>query len=162
MGSKIKMAVFYTLAAIIIFAGQFLITDNQLEGKPPCFTQQTIAGKNAMQMVAKGPAIIYFWAEWCGICEMMQSAVSGVLTEYPGITIAIKSGGVEQVKQHMQQQQLNWPVVNDPNGDIARQYGVKAVPRLIILNQNGDVALTASGYTSELGIKIRIWLLGVF
>ena len=162
MLTNIKKTLIYTFVAIILFSGQFLFSSNKLQGKPPLIAEHTIEGRDVAGMVDKGPVIIYFWAEWCGICKMMQSAVSAVLEEYPGITIAVRSGTDSQVEAYLRQYQLNWPVVNDPNSEVAQQYGVKGVPSLIIVNKKGEVSLIASGYTSEIGIKFRIWLSDVF
>ena len=114
-----------------------------------------------MPVIGQGPAIIYFWAQWCGICSMMQGAVSAVAADYPIITVALRSGADGEVKQYAQQKHLPWLVVNDPQGDIARIYGVKAVPALFFINPAGNIVFTSVGYTSEWGLRFRAWLAGL-
>jgi len=149
---------FYLLATVVIFAGQFLRTSDLVTGKPPVITQATISGASAMPLIANGPAIIYFWAEWCGICAMMQSAISAVALDYPPLTVALRSGSDAAIGQYLQKKQLNWQVVNDSQGEIASRYGVKAVPALFFINGSGDIVFTSVGYTSEWGVRLRVWL----
>jgi thiol-disulfide isomerase/thioredoxin len=152
---------FYLLATAIIFGGQFLQTGDLVKGKPPQIAQNTLGGIPAMAFVDKGPGLIYFWAEWCGICGMMQSAISAVGIDYPQLTVAMRSGSDSAVAEYLHKKQLQWPVVNDPQGEIAGRYGVKAVPALFFLNAEGDIVFTSVGFTSEWGLRIRAWLAGV-
>jgi thioredoxin-related protein len=49
-------------------------------------------------------------------------------------------------------------VVNDQQGLIANAYGVSAVPAVFFTDSNGKIVFTTSGYTSELGLRLRLWL----
>ena len=152
---------FYLLFAIVIFAGQFLRTSDLVTGKPPLIAQSTIGGLQAMPLIGKGPAIIYFWAEWCGVCAMMQGAVSAVAADYPLLTVALRSGSGSAVGQYLQKKHLGWQTVNDPQGVIAQSYGVKAVPSLFFIDADGNIVFTSVGYTSEWGLRFRAWLAGL-
>ncbi|MDD4913735.1 MAG: protein disulfide oxidoreductase [Methylococcales bacterium] len=152
---------FYLLAAAIIFGGQFLQTSNLVRGKPPLINGTTLDGIPAMPLIEKGPGFIYFWAEWCGICGMMQSAVSAAGLDYPQLTVALRSGADSAVAEYLHKKQLHWPVVNDPHGEIADRYGVKAVPALFFINADGNIVFTSVGFTSEWGLRIRAWLAGL-
>lgn len=158
MKIKIKKIGFYSCVVIIVFTGQFLMNHGLKTGKPPVIKQQTITGESAMQTISQGPAIIYFWAEWCGVCSMMQQPMTAILPDYPVITIAVKSGDNPAVQEYLNENSLNWYVVNDPLGEIAKDYQARGVPSVFFLNKQGDIVLTASGYTSEIGLRIRLWL----
>lgn len=157
----LKKLGFYVFAALFIFAGQFLVNRDLVSGAPPLIAQSTLTGENAMQGLAKGPALLYFWAEWCGICRSMQSSVSQVLQDYPVLTVAVRSGDDARLETHLRDRQLHWPVVNDNQGSIGQAYGVKAVPALFFTNATGDIVFTTVGFTSEWGIRIRLWLAGL-
>jgi thiol-disulfide isomerase/thioredoxin len=152
---------FYLLAAAVIFGGQFLQTGDLVKGKPPEIAESTLGGVPAMAFIGKGPGIIYFWAQWCGICGMMQSAISAVGLDYPQLTVALRSGTDSAVAEYLHNKQLPWSVVNDPQGEIAGLYGVKAVPALFFYNADGNIVFTSVGFTSELGLRIRAWLAGL-
>jgi thioredoxin-related protein len=91
----------------------------------------------------------------------MQSNVSAVLSDYPGLTVAVRSGNQQQITTYLQQQQLNWPVVNDSDGAISQSYGSRSVPALFFLNKQGQIVFTSIGYTSEWGLRFRLWLAGL-
>jgi thiol-disulfide isomerase/thioredoxin len=156
----LKKSAFYIFAAIFIFAGQFLASSGVVTGTPPKIEQATLTGNAAMPLIAKGPALIYFWAEWCGICRSIQGNVDAVLRDYPAITVAVRSGNNEAVIDYMNAKQIAWPTVNDRDGNIGQLYGVSAVPALLFLNGNGDIVFSSVGYTSEWGMRFRLWLTG--
>lgn len=156
-----KKYAFYLLAAAAIFAGQFLRTGDLVTGKPPAIAQSTLGGLQAAAVTGKGPAIIYFWAEWCGVCAMMRDAVSAVSADYPLLTVALRSGSDSDVGRYLQQKRLPWSVINDQQGRIAESYGVKAVPALFFTDRDGNIVFTSVGYTSEWGLRLRLRLAGL-
>jgi len=154
----LKKSAFYIFAAVFIFAGQFLASSGVVSGKPPMIERPTLNGTAAMPLIAKGPAMIYFWAEWCGICRSIQNNVSAVLHDYPAVTVAVRSGDDQAVIAYMNAKQLTWPTVNDSDGGIAQAYGVNTVPALLFVNASGDIVFSSVGYTSEWGLRFRLWL----
>ena len=157
----LKRSAFYVFAVLFVFGGQFLMTSGLVTGQPPLINQTTLSGQNPMSMLGKGPTLLYFWAEWCGVCRRMQSNVAAVSNDMPIVTVAERSGNGEQVSDYLAKNQLNWPVVNDPDGAIGRQYGVQAVPALFFINSKGKIVFTSVGYTSEWGLRGRLWLAGL-
>ncbi|QWF72312.1 redoxin domain-containing protein [Methylomonas paludis] len=156
----IKKYGFYLLFTLVIFAGQFLRDGDLVTGKPPFSEGAGVNGVPVNTFLGKGPAIIYFWAEWCGVCQMMQSGFNKVVGDYPLVTVAFQSGDSTAVQAYLRQKQLAWPVLNDPQGTNAKSFGVTAVPTLFFTNSRGDIVFTTVGYTSELGLRIRTWLAG--
>lgn len=161
MTLSIKKTLFYLCAVLIIFGGQFLPNNGRLTGKLPLIKQQTLGGSNAANYISKGPAIIYFWAEWCGICKMMQQPMTEVLKDYPGFTVAVKSGNTTSVEKYLKDNSLEWKVVNDPFGKMSEQFKIKGVPSVFFLNEKGRIILTTEGYTSQIGLRLRMWLVGI-
>ena len=162
MGIRVKKTLLYSVFVMIIIWGQFLTNNGLLIGKPPFINQSMIDGHPAMEQIGKGPAIIYFWAEWCGICKMMQSPITEILKDYPGITVAVKSGDDEQLKKYMQQKQIQWNVINDQYGEISELYKIKGVPFVIITDTTGEIIYTVSGYSFEVVLRLRLWLAEFF
>lgn len=156
----LKKSAFYIFAAVFIFAGQFLASSGVVTGTPPKIEAVTLTGNAVMPLIAKGPALIYFWAEWCGICRSIQGNVDAVLRDYPAISVAVRSGDNQTVIDYMNAKQIAWPTVNDNDGSIGQRYGVRAVPALLFLNAKGDIVFSSVGYTSEWGLRFRLWLTG--
>ena len=162
MGAGAIKILLYSAFVIILIWGQFLTNNGLIVGKPPVINQPMIDGRHAMEPISKGPAIIYFWAEWCGICKMMQSPITEILSDYPGITVAVKSGTDEQLKKYMQKKQIQWDVINDQYGEISELYKIKGVPFVIITDNTGEISYTVSGYSFEIGLRFRLWLTELF
>ena len=156
----LKKSAFYIFAALFIFGGQFLMNSDLITGPPPQIDQSTLSDLAPMPAIAKGPALIYFWAEWCGICRTMQSNVSAVMPDHPSMTVAVRSGDRHAVSAYLSKNKLAWPTVNDADGVISQRYGVRSVPALFFLNRQGDIVFTSVGYTSEWGLRFRLWLAG--
>ena len=143
---------------LIIFGGQFLVSSHLVTGTPPAIVAPTLNGENALARVSKGPELIYFWAEWCGICRGMQTSVSHVAQDFPVLTVAVDSGDAAAVNAYLQQHKLDWTVVNDDNGKLFASYGGRGVPAVFVLNPRGDIVFTTAGYTGEWGLRARLWL----
>jgi thioredoxin-related protein len=77
------------------------------------------------------------------------------------VTVALNSGDDNEVTEYMQEQGLAWSVINDDNGSLANRYGVKGVPALFIFNKQGQIVFTSVGYSTEFGLRLRLWLAGL-
>lgn len=157
---RLKNSLFYLVVIVLIVGGQFLVNRELVTGAPPPIASKTLTGLPVLQ-AGKEPKLIYFWAEWCGICNMMKDSVTSVLDDYSGITVAVRSGNDAEVKAYLRQKGLNWLVINDAEGEVAGRYGVKGVPAAFYLNASGDIVLTSVGYSSEWGMRFRLWLSGM-
>lgn len=101
--------------------------------------------------------LLYFWAEWCPVCKTTAGTVSNIAADWPVTTIAVQSGDAAAVARHMQAAGNNWPTVNDPQGELLRQYGLPGTPSFAILSPDGEIHFVAMGYTSEIGLRLRLW-----
>ncbi|MES0327523.1 MAG: redoxin domain-containing protein, partial [Gammaproteobacteria bacterium] len=101
-------------------------------------------------------------ATWCAVCELEQGILNTIANDLPIITIAMQSGAPEEVLVYLEQQGVSYPVVNDPYGAISKQYGVTGTPASFILDNEGQVRFATHGYTTGLGLRIRLWLAGLF
>lgn len=150
---------FYVFAALFVFAGQFLASQGLVTGTRPPLPAATLSGIDPASRLTQGPALLYFWAEWCGICRAMQDNVDNVARDYPIVTVAVRSGDDAKVREHLQSEQLSWLTVNDPDGSLGQRYGIKGVPAAFFIDTNGQIRFASAGYTSEWGLRLRLWLL---
>ncbi len=104
------------------------------------------------------PVLLRFWASWCPICEFENSNYAALSKDYRVVNIAVWSGTDLEVENYLYEQQLSMPVLVDNEGELARLYGVKGVPVSFFIN-NGEIVTVERGYTSETGLRLRMWWL---
>lgn len=108
------------------------------------------------------PVLVHFWATWCPICRAEQGGIAAIAHDRSDtITIAMQSGSDAQVASYMREQGITLPVLNDSDGKISRAWGVHAVPASFILDTNGRIRHVEVGYTTEWGLRLRLWLAGL-
>ncbi len=158
---KLLLELFILL--VVLLAVEAFLTRNTVKGVAPPITAQTLDNQAfELQSLRGQPVLVHFWATWCPICELEQSSIEALATDYPFISVAMRSGSANEVSAYLLQQEVAYPVVNDPDGVLAERYGVSAVPVTFVLDGNGRVRFVTRGYTSSLGLRIRLWLAGLF
>jgi thiol-disulfide isomerase/thioredoxin len=103
------------------------------------------------------PLALHVWAEWCPICRTEEHSVTQLARDQPVLTIAMQSGPPDAVARVLAQRQLPWATAMDPRGDIARSLGFKAVPAFVVVDAKGQLRGASVGYTSEIGMRLRLW-----
>lgn len=110
------------------------------------------------QSAPGSPVAVHVWAEWCSICKLEEHSVSRLVQDTPVLTVAMQSGSSESVLAVMRERGLQWPVWVDPQGQLSTVLGLRAVPAFFVISQDGVVRLPAVGYTTELGMRMRLLL----
>ncbi|HEY5603925.1 MAG TPA: protein disulfide oxidoreductase [Gammaproteobacteria bacterium] len=110
------------------------------------------------QRLRGNPVLVYFWATWCPICKLQQGSIAAISEDHTTITIAMNSGSELDVKAFLEENKLGFPVIVDKEGAIADRFGVRGVPTSFILDPRGDIAFTEIGYTTEWGLRFRLWM----
>jgi peroxiredoxin len=81
-----------------------------------------------------------------------------VARDYRVVGIALRSGSPADVKKYLKEHNLQVPVVNDPDGALAGAWGVRGTPTSFIVDGAGMIRFREIGYTSEPGLRLRLWL----
>jgi hypothetical protein len=69
----------------------------------------------------------------------------------------MQSGDAARVRTVLERRSLDWLSAVDPDGALARRYGLASVPACIVLDAQGRIRFAEVGYTSELGMRLRLW-----
>lgn len=153
----------YILFLVVVMqAANWWKTQDAASGNLSEFSAQLIDGSTfSIAEFAGEPVLFHFWATWCPICELENGTIQSISKDYRVISIASWSEGETEVKTYMQDNQLTFPVMLDTNGELARSFGVKGVPASFILDPNGEITFVESGYSTEVGLRVRLWLSGL-
>lgn len=159
------------IEALIFIAGMVALqlwqNRNAPSGPAPALAAQSIAGQPfdlaAWRARHPGqPALIYFWAEWCTICKTTAGTVENVARDWPTVTLAIQSGESAAVASIVQQRGYTWPItLADPKAEHFRHYGFQGVPAMAVIDPAGNIRFVSQGYTSEIGLRLRLWWAGL-
>lgn len=130
-------------------------------GISPAITGTTLSGKAvSLDNYRSKPVLVIFWASWCSVCKREQDNIQSVSNDHPVISIAMKSGNKQEVATYMQEHKLSFPTIIDENGELARQFGVYALPTSFIVAPGKKIKFKGVGYTTEIGLRARLWLAG--
>jgi len=135
-------------------------TWNVERGPAPELLFATIDGKPVMAQPATEPMLVHFWATWCPICTLEQDSIQSISQDYPVVTVAMQSGNEEELRQFMLKEGLSFSVVADEFGEIAKQWSVMGVPASFVISPDGNIRFVEVGYTSEIGLRARLWWAG--
>ncbi len=156
---RIKKSLPWLLLLLIFWGGQAYMNRDLVKHQPPAFEGFTVQGQAFKLEQLKGqPALIYFWASWCGICGLMEKTISDLSDDAALISVALQSGSDDVIRQHLLENKLQTPVINDDQGLLSSRYGVQGVPTLFFLNQQGEIAYAVSGYSPGWLVRLRLWL----
>lgn len=100
------------------------------------------------------PFIIDFFATWCKPCNRELTAISEVYDEWQEETgvkvIAVsidQAQNINKVKPLVDGEGWEYEVLLDPNSEFKRAMGVNLIPHVFIVDGNGKIAESRSGYT---------------
>jgi thiol-disulfide isomerase/thioredoxin len=100
---------------------------------------------------------LHFWADWCPICRMEENSISRLQQDWPVLGVAMRSGDAARVQAVLNRRSLAWLSVVDPDGALAGRYGLSSVPAFIVLDAQGRIRFAEVGYTTEAGMRLRLW-----
>jgi len=117
-------------------------------------TQKTISSKNYTDK----PLLIHFWATWCPACKLEASNIESISKNYDVITVAVNSGTDDEINSFLKQRNLTYTVINDSNGKFASKFSISSFPTTFIYDTDGEIKFSEVGYTSTLGLNLRMSL----
>ncbi len=158
-----RYAVEALLFVVIVAAIRTWQQRDMASGTAPPLQSTTLAGlPYQLPLHPAKPVLVHFWATWCPICRTEQGTIDAIARDYPNtITVAMQSGTQQEVMRHMREQGITFAVLNDADGSISHAWGVNAVPASFIISPDGKIRFIEVGYTSSIGLKLRLWLAGL-
>ena len=155
----IKYSVEILIIVILFLSFKAYKQQDVVKGIAPDFQEVFLDGTKVKLSDYRGKSVlVHFWATWCPVCKLEQSSIEAISKDNDIITIAMNSGEAMEIQNFMEENNLSYPVIIDEDGVLAKQYGVRGVPASFIVNPEGSIAFTEIGYTTNWGLRARLWL----
>ena len=127
----------------------------------PSAKLSTLDGKTVdLAQIAKGPAVIEFWATWCENCEALLPAMKKAEATYGSrvkfVAVAVNvNQSVNRVKLHVAKHGVPGDQLYDTSGDATGKWDVPATSYVVVLDKNGKVVYTGVGGDQNIEAAIK-------
>ena len=151
-----------SLLLISVYMGiQLWQSLGEIKGHAPIIVDQTVAGNELdLRQFKSRPVVVYFWAEWCPICKFQTSTINEIAKNYPVISVATFSENKQATVEYIKDEKIDFSVVFDESNEWAKLYNVTAIPTIFIIDGKGNIRFIEKGYTSDIGLRLRLWWAG--
>lgn len=111
------------------------------------FTLPDLAGRphTLAEYLNRGPVMLVFFTTWCPYCRKEIPALKQAYAEHgvKGLNVvAINAGladSLENARAYALEHRLPYPVLYDADATVSSRYGVKVVPRVYLIRQDGRI-----------------------
>jgi peroxiredoxin len=149
------------LILTVMVGVQLWQTRNLPTGPAPALEGLMLDGKPVSLADYRGrPVLVHFWATWCPVCRTEEGSINAISKDHQVLSVATTSGEAQEVAAYLKKQGLDFPVIPDESGILGVAWGIRGVPSSFIIDADGRIRHAAVGYTTELGLRLRLWLAG--
>lgn len=126
----------------------------------PMLDGSTFSLNQFRQQHPNQPIALIFWAEWCPICRTEEHSINRLIHDNHLliVPIATQSGSAEQVRRVLNERGHDWNMLIDAQGSLMNAFGLVGVPSFLVIGADGKIRHIQTGYTTEIGMRARIWL----
>ena len=164
-GSLAIAAAAALMFAVVAYKGWRVLSQPVLPA--PTLTGVAVDGRQvdlaqSRQRADGKPVMVVFWATWCPECLAEQPAMQAISRDYEIIGVAWRSEDNDAVATHMALHELSYATLNDVDGALANQWGVRGVPAHFIVRPDGMTRFRVEGEHPEWTLRARLWWAGTF
>jgi peroxiredoxin len=139
---------------LLLFAVSIISAQEATKKVAPNFELETIEDETVelSDFLGEGPVLINFWATWCKPCVEEMKYYQEIYDKHKadGMKMLAISEDTERsvakVLPYIKANNYNFTVLLDPDNAVARDFYVRVVPHTYILNSEGEIVYSHSGY----------------
>ena len=146
---------------ITILLSSTLMSNIKIGDDAPTFFVRDLAEKNFFfsdTLKTGKPAVLSFFATWCVPCRAEMPELDTLSQSYKDVNFyLVNVSGLTQGKAKMKEDPekvkmmvdklgVNLKVLMDKYGKVAEKYGVKSLPRLVVIDKKSKVHYIHDGY----------------
>ena len=126
----------------------------------PGFSLNTTDGQTVSLSDFKGKVVfIDFWATWCPPCRISMPEVEKIHGHFQGKNVQVLGLSVdedpESVRRFVAKKKIPYPTLLAGDSDASAAYGVRGIPHFALIDQEGRLVDTWSGYAPSFGMEWR-------
>ena len=98
--------------------------------------------------------LLNLWATWCGPCRYEIPELQRIHNQYADkgfevVGVSVDESGIESVRQFVTEQKMTYPVVLDPQGNLANILQASVLPTSVIVGRDGRIVWKKIGAIEE-------------
>ena len=128
----------------------------------PAFTAPQLDGAPIQLSDYRGRVVVMdFWATWCGPCRFSLPSLEVIAKRYAdrGVSVLLVNAGESKEDiRRWTKRRFDAPVLLDREGSVRQRYGVQGLPRLFVINQDGQIVYAHAGYGGGLEQNLTLML----
>jgi peroxiredoxin len=111
----------------------------------PSFSLQDLSGKSVSLGDFKGKVVLLnFWASWCGPCRIEIPSLNRLYQlrkdkNFEILAVSVDRGSVSKIASFVASNEMSFPVLVNPQGDVGSRYWVRAIPTSFLLDKKGVI-----------------------
>lgn len=147
---------------LLTFLLSFTLSVFPQDNTAPDFNLPDLDGKNYQlsENTGKGPILINFWATWCIPCRAEMKKLKDIYNDYHEQGLEILSISIDdtktvnKVKGFVKTNRYPFTILLDTNSEVFQLYQGSNPPQTVLIDQNGKIAYTHTGYRKGDEIKL--------
>ena len=147
---------------LLTFLLTFTLSVFPQDNTAPDFNLPDMDGKNYQlsENTGKGPILINFWATWCIPCRAEMKKLKDIYKDYHDQGLEILSISIDdtktvnKVKGFVKTNRYPFTILLDTNSEVFQLYQGSNPPQTVLIDQNGKIAYTHTGYRKGDEIKL--------
>ena len=147
---------------LMTFLFTFTLSVFPQDNTAPDFNLPDMDGKNYQlsENTGKGPILINFWATWCMPCRAEMKKLKDIYKDYHDQGLEILSISIDdtktvnKVKGFVKTNRYPFTILLDTNSEVFQLYQGSNPPQTVLIDQNGKIAYTHTGYRKGDEIKL--------